>query len=59
MGMGLKGTRWRRPNDEVGLAYVINCELKKGINLTLDYQVINHPGYTRDRGPVSVLGIRI
>jgi high affinity Mn2+ porin len=26
---------------------------------TADYQFINHPTYNRDRGPVSVFGLRI
>jgi high affinity Mn2+ porin len=36
-----------------------NWELKKGINVTLDYQLVNNPGYNKDRGPVSVLAIRM
>ncbi|MBI1831995.1 MAG: carbohydrate porin [Planctomycetes bacterium] len=96
IGLLLKGKRWNRPSDEVGLFYVIsglspmhrdylaagglgyelgdgklsygvenvlemyyNCELKKGINATLDYQLVNNPGYNKDRGPVSVLGVRV
>lgn len=27
--------------------------------ITLDYQVVNHPAYNRDRGPVSVFGVRV
>jgi high affinity Mn2+ porin len=27
--------------------------------LSVDYQFINHPAYNRDRGPVSVVGIRV
>jgi high affinity Mn2+ porin len=27
-------------------------------HLTLDYQFINHPAYNRDRGPVSIFGLR-
>jgi len=27
-------------------------------HLTVDYQYINNPAYNRDRGPVSILGIR-
>jgi high affinity Mn2+ porin len=27
-------------------------------HLTVDYQFINHPAYNRDRGPVSVFGLR-
>lgn len=95
-GVALKGKHWNRPQDEVGLAYVIsglsaphrdylaaggfdfalgdgklnyglenvlemyyNWEVKKGINLTLDYQLVNTPAYNKDRGPVSVLAIRM
>jgi hypothetical protein len=31
----------------------------RGISLALDYQHITNPGYNRDRGPVSVVSIRI
>jgi high affinity Mn2+ porin len=27
--------------------------------LTLDYQFVNHPAFNRDRGPVSVFGVRV
>ena len=27
--------------------------------VTLDYQLIANPAYNRDRGPVSVLGVRV
>ena len=33
--------------------------VRKGINVTVDYQVINHPGYNADRGPVHVFGSRL
>jgi high affinity Mn2+ porin len=36
-----------------------NWQLSKGINVTLDFQEVANPGYNRDRGPVSVLGIRV
>ncbi len=28
-------------------------------HLALDYQLVNHPGYNADRGPASVLGVRL
>jgi high affinity Mn2+ porin len=96
LGLVLKGTAWCRPDDEVGLAGVINglagphrhylgagglgfiigdgqlrygpeeilelyynFQIHKGIDLTLDFQEINHPAYNRDRGPVSVGSIRV
>ena len=95
-GLQLKGTRWRRPNDIVGLAGVMNglsnahrdyleqggvgfiigdgrlhyapeeiletyynCELRKGINFTLDLQGIDHPAYNQDRGPALIAGARV
>ena len=36
-----------------------NWEMKKGINVTLDFQAIDNPGYNRDRGPVAALGLRV
>lgn len=32
--------------------------LTKFFTLTVDYQMVNHPGYNKDRGPVHVLGFR-
>jgi len=29
------------------------------VGLSLDYQLIDHPGYNRDRGPVSVVSLRL
>jgi high affinity Mn2+ porin len=31
----------------------------KALHVTLDYQFVDHPGYNRDRGPVSVGTIRL
>jgi high affinity Mn2+ porin len=28
-------------------------------HFTADYQLINHPAYNRDRGPVSIFGLRL
>jgi high affinity Mn2+ porin len=33
--------------------------LGKSTHVTVDYQVIGHPAYNRDRGPVSIVGLRI
>jgi len=35
------------------------CKLIEQVTATLDYQFIDHPGYNRDRGPASVIGIRL
>src|ERR1700693_290183 len=95
VGLSLKGTGWRRPDDTVGVAAVINAlssaharfleaggvgiligdgklnygtedileayyrfQVVKALSLTADYQFIVNPAYNRDRGPVSVLGLR-
>ena len=95
-GLQLKGTRWGRPDDTIGLAGVINgisgvhqAFLNAGglgilvgdgmlphpapeqiieayyqlpvsfFKLTLDYQFITNPAYNADRGPLSVLGLRL
>ena len=36
-----------------------NCELRKGMNLTFDYQLVNNPAYNKDRGPISLLAVRL
>ena len=97
VGLSLKGSRWRRPDDTVGLAAIVNGisaarerYLNAGglgilvgdgklphpgseqivetyydlaafqhANLTLDYQWVNHPGYNTDRGPVSIVAVRV
>jgi hypothetical protein len=32
---------------------------RKGVWLSLNYQLINHPGYNTDRGPVSIVSLRL
>jgi high affinity Mn2+ porin len=97
LGVALRGPRWSRPGDTVGLAVVANgisrvhqefldagglgilvgdgklphpgtegiietyydVPVQKLINVTLDYQFVDNPGYNRDRGPVSILAIRL
>lgn len=95
-GIALKGIRWHRPDDAVGIAAVMNGlssdarryfsaggmgiligdgrlnygaeriaeiyykrHIEKHLSLGIDYQHIDNPAYNRDRGPVSVLGLRI
>ena len=97
VGLSLKGSRWRRPDDSVGVAGVtsgISADFERYLNagglgpligdgrlphpgpeqvletyyelavihqlhLTLDYQFVEHPGYNRDRGPVSITALRV
>jgi high affinity Mn2+ porin len=95
-GIAVGGTRWRRSDDTVGVALLVNdisserrryldagglgtlvgdgklpnpgresiAELYYSARVvarfyaTLDYQYVTNPAYNRDRGPVSVLGLR-
>jgi high affinity Mn2+ porin len=36
-----------------------NCELFKGFNLTLDYQLAADPAFNKDRGPINIFSARI
>ena len=36
-----------------------NLAATKWLNVTVDYQLINHPAYNADRGPVHVFGFRL
>jgi high affinity Mn2+ porin len=96
-GVSIKGAPWRRPDDTIGLAGVVNvispvhqAFLNEGglgilvgdgrlphpapeeiietyyqlalplkIFLSFDYQFFENPAYNRDRGPVSIGGVRL
>jgi high affinity Mn2+ porin len=47
------------PGDETVLETYYNLAIVKGLHATFDYQFIDNPAYNRDRGPVSVLAIRL
>ena len=36
-----------------------NLEVRKGINVTTDFQEVIHPAYNADRGPVSIMALRV
>ena len=95
-GVSLDGQRWKRPDDQLGVAGVVNrvsgdaqsffnagglgiligdgqlprpgserifetfyrFSFTRGVSLSFDYQFIANPAYNRDRGPVSVFGLR-
>ena len=96
LGVSLRGGRWERPEDTIGLAAMINglsdrhrgfyaagnlgfivgdgrlryrpeeilesyydLQVMRGLSVALDYQLVNNPGYNADRGPVSVLALRL
>jgi len=44
--------------EEIGELYY-QLKLGKPFAISLDYQIVGHPGYNRDRGPASVFGIRL
>jgi high affinity Mn2+ porin len=97
IGLSLKGSAWKRPDDTVGLANMVdglghaqkrffaagglgilvgdgrlphyglenvvetyyNFQVRKGINLTLDYQLAINPAYNEDRGPINIFSARL
>ena len=95
-GLSLKGDRWGRHDDTVGVAAVANglsgaardyfaagglgiligdgalnygpekileayysLKVNKHLSVALNYQHVNNPAYNRDRGPVSIYGVRV
>jgi high affinity Mn2+ porin len=96
-GLSLKGTRWGRSDDTVGLAGIVDgisdaarryfaagglgeligdgqlpnyatedvvelyysAQATSWLAATLDYQFVANPAYNADRGPVSILGVRL
>jgi high affinity Mn2+ porin len=51
--------RLPHPGDEAILETYYSLGLARGLHLTADYQFVDNPAYNRDRGPVSVLGLRL
>jgi high affinity Mn2+ porin len=47
------------PGAETTFETYYNAEVFKGLHATLDYQFVDNPAYNRDRGPVSVLAVRL
>jgi len=60
-GLGVLIGDGRLPNyateNVVELYY--NAHATDWLAATLDYQVVNHPAYNADRGPVSIIGVRM
>lgn len=96
VGAAMKGTRWGRADDTVGVAAAVNglsgaaqeyfsaggmgiligdghlnygteqivetyysLRVNRYCTLALNYQHVNNPAYNRDRGPVSIYGMRL
>lgn len=51
--------RLPRPGPEAVLETFYTLRLAQGLRLTADYQFVQDPAYNRDRGPVSILGLRL
>jgi high affinity Mn2+ porin len=96
-GFSSSGGRWNRPDDTVGVAYVVDniskahkdyfeqgglgpligdgrltnaapeqvletyysFAVRSGIKISADYQLVNHPAYNEDRGPVHIFSGRL
>ena len=58
LGLSLGDGRLNYGAEQVAEVYYA-YQLSKSASLSLDYQFINTPGYNRDRGPVSLLGLRL
>ncbi|MFI4889037.1 MAG: carbohydrate porin [Steroidobacterales bacterium] len=96
-GASIKGSRWHRPDDTVGIAAIdsgasgarerflnagglgvligdgklphpgpeqivetyYNFAARSWAHVTLDYQWVRNPGYNTDRGPVSIVAVRL
>ncbi len=58
LGFILGDGRLRYGPEEILETYY-NIEIRKGINVTADFQGVNHPGFNRDRGPVAVGSLRV
>ena len=47
------------PGPEQIIETYYSAALSNFLHISLDYQWINHPAYNRDRGPVSVVAVRL
>ena len=60
-GLGILVGDGRLPNpgsEQIAEAYY-DIALARLLHVTIDYQFVNHPGYNRDRGPVSIAALRL
>ena len=59
LGILIGDGRLPHPGDEQLIEAYYDVALAKGFHAALDGQLINHPGYNRDRGPVPVGALRL
>ena len=59
LGVLVGDGRLPRPGAEaIGEAYY-DWKAVKGVEISLDYQLVGNPGYNRDRGPANVFAVRL
>jgi high affinity Mn2+ porin len=44
---------------EEGLETYYDISVWRSLHAALDYQFVNHPAFNRDRGPISIVGVRV
>ena len=58
-GLLIGDGRLTRYGEEAVMETYYDTQIIKGLHAALDYQLILHPAYNVDRGPISVLGLRL
>jgi high affinity Mn2+ porin len=59
LGILVGDGRLPHPGPEQIVETYYSLSILRAAHLTVDYQRINHPAYNRDRGPVSVVAVRL
>ena len=59
LGLLIGDGRLTRYGEEAVIETYYDAQIVKGLNAALDYQLIVNPAYNADRGPISVLGLRL
>lgn len=59
LGILIGDGRLDHPDREMVMESYYSVGVLKGVQATLDYQFIANPAYNTDRGPVSVVGVRL
>jgi high affinity Mn2+ porin len=59
LGLLIGDGRLTHYDNEAVIETYYDVQLFQGVNAALDYQFINNPGYNADRGPISVIGVRL
>ena len=59
LGILIRDGKLPHPGPEEILEPYDSAALLPCLALTFDYQWVNNPGYNRDRGPVSILAVRV